>query len=115
MTLHVSTATSTSMIRLTVTRKTFEDRRTHRLQQQIPAGFEPPLISGYKLTHHAALRMVVRRIEIDWVREALTAPGRPSPVYGTLKYWGDYAMAVVDHDTRTIVTVGFGLQNGGVT
>lgn len=98
----------------TVTRKTWEDKRTEELERSLSEDFELPLIDGYTLTRHAALRMVVRRIEIDWVRDALAQPGRPSPQYGTLKHWGELAMAVVNHQERVIVTVGFGTENGGV-
>lgn len=91
-----------------------EDKRMQQLQEQLPSGYELPVIGGYQLTNHAALRMVVRQIEIDWVRDALTEPGRPGTVDGTQKHCGEMAMCVVDEVAKAIVTVGFGKLNGGI-
>ncbi|UXA19494.1 DUF4258 domain-containing protein [Mycobacterium sp. SMC-4] len=89
------------------------DRRTRRLEAKITrSDCALPEIDGWRLSCHAAARMVARRIEIDWVREALTRPGRPNHPSGTRKHVGDMAMCVVSEKAKVIVTVGFGSRNG---
>lgn len=92
-----------------------DDRRSADLEKRLcKRRYELPDIDGYTLTYHAAIRMVARQIEIDWVREALTKPsrpGHPSGRNGTRKYVGDLAMCVVNPENRRIVTVGYGVLN----
>lgn len=90
-------------------RKTVIERRTKALEQQFGPSTPTPLIDGHRLSYHAAIRMVARRIEIEWLCEALRRPGRPEPG-GKFKHIGDYAMCVVGSN-KTIITVGYGLLN----
>jgi hypothetical protein len=85
--------------------------RTRRLQRQFPpVGYQFPLIDGYTLTYHAAIRMLARQIEFDWVRDALASPSRPGN-NGTRRHMGDYAICVVNPEQKIIVTVGYGRHN----
>lgn len=88
------------------------DRRTRRLESKIArSDCELPTIDGWRLSCHAAARLVSRRIEIDWIREALNRPGRPNHPSGTRKHVGDMAMCVVSEKSKVIVTVGYGTAN----
>lgn len=89
------------------------ERRTRQLEKRLTGKYELPDIDGYRLSYHAAVRMVARQIEFDWVREALTKPSRPNHPSGTRKHVGDMAMCVVSEKAKVIVTVGYGNLNGG--
>lgn len=91
-----------------MTRKTLVEKRTKALAKQFDPDTPTPIIDGYRLTYHAAIRMVARRIEIDWVRDALKTAGRPQPG-NKRKHFGDRAMVVTCGGT--IITVGYGQLN----
>lgn len=90
------------------------ERRTQRIEEHLASSRHAPLpdIDGWRLSCHAAARIVAREIQIDWIREALTMPSRPNHPSGTRMHVGDMAMCVVSEKEKVIVTVGYGRLNG---
>lgn len=90
-----------------------EDVRTRRIDKRIrEGGYRIGLApNGYRITLHAASRMLARRVHMDAVMEALDATGRPGTQPGTVKHVGLGATVVANHYTREIITVGYGLLN----
>lgn len=70
-----------------------------------------PYLYNHYWTFHALARMKVRGIQLDWVVDALDAPGRPTDNPETFKHIGEMASAIVNRRTHTIVTVGHGQLN----
>lgn len=87
--------------------------RTRHLEKRLKAEkHSSPTIDGYALSDHAIARMVIRGIEVDWVRQALTQPSRPARSKpGTVKRVGDLASVFVDPGRKVIVTVCLGRLN----
>ena len=90
-----------------------ENIRTRRIDQRIRKGgyHISPAPNGYRITLHAASRMLTRKVHMDAVMEALDTTGRPGTQPGTSKHVGLRATVVANHHTREIITVGYGLLN----
>jgi hypothetical protein len=89
-----------------------EDRETKRVEKMLKdKGYQRITIGGYTLTYHAIARMIVRQIKRQWVEDAMTRPRFTSQrLTGAGKHVGPNAMCVVNHATREIVTIGYGLD-----
>lgn len=91
-----------------------DDQRTHQLERQLRArAVTTPHMFGYHWTFHALARMKVRDIEPDWVADALNCPSR-SCKKGTVKHVkhiGLMASVIVNLESKTVITVGYGILN----
>ncbi|TXH48178.1 MAG: hypothetical protein E6Q97_25260 [Desulfurellales bacterium] len=89
-----------------------EDRETRRIEDLLKErGYDRPRIGGYTLTYHATARMIVRQINRASIENALTQPRiTTSTRVGGKKLTGSSAMCVVNHSTKEIVTIGYGLD-----
>lgn len=89
-----------------------DEQRTKLLEQRFDRrGLRPLIIGGFEVCYHARIRMAARRIEPEWVADALRAPGRPNSKPGTRKHLGNMAMCVVEPKTKQIITIGYGRLN----
>lgn len=89
-----------------------DDEHTKRIEHQLRRGqYKRPQVAGYRMTFHAVARTIVRKIDAQWIINAIRSENYTTTGETTRKYYGDLAAVTVNKFTKEIITVGYGTRN----